>query len=136
MEELPHLEPGPNPTRKELLRESRCKGNRILCCREEPIPHRGNSCTAGTCSCESRVLCDRDYSYGGRHSTQKPWTTPKRAKSLQRYQRYQRRPMAVWWPFGGGQGALPLFSLPSHRPLLLCRQIHLTHHFSHAFYTS
>ena len=68
-EELPHLEPGPNPTRKELLRENRCRGNRIFC-REEPIPHRGNSCAAGICSCESRVLCERDDSYGGRRSTQ------------------------------------------------------------------
>ena len=98
MEELPHLEPGPNPTSKELLRESCRKGNRLFCCGDEPIPHRGNSCTAGTCSCESRVLCERHYSYGGRRSTQKPSTTPKRAKRLQRYQRY---PMVVWWLFGG-----------------------------------
>ena len=41
-----------------------CKGNRIFCCRDEPIPHRGISCAAGTCSCESSVLCERDCSYG------------------------------------------------------------------------
>ena len=69
---LPHLEPGPNPTSKESLRESCRKGNRIFCCRDEPTPHRGNSCIAGTCSCESRVLCERHYSYGGRRSPQKP----------------------------------------------------------------
>ena len=64
VEELHHLEPGPNHTSKELLRESRWKGNRLFCCRDEPIPHRGNSCAAGTCSCESRALCERYDSHG------------------------------------------------------------------------
>ena len=45
-------------------RESCCKRNRIFCCRDEPIPHRDNSCAAGTCSCEANVLRERDCSYG------------------------------------------------------------------------
>ena len=66
VEELPHLEPGPDPTSKEILRERErcCKRKRTFCCRDKPIPHRGNSCDAGTCSCESCVLCERDCSYG------------------------------------------------------------------------
>ena len=39
-----------------------------LCCRDEPIPHRGNSCAAGSCSCESCVLCGRDCSHGTKGS--------------------------------------------------------------------
>ena len=67
VEELLHLEPGPNPTSKELLRERErglMQKAPNLCCRDEQIPHRGNSCAAGTCSCESRVLCERDCSHG------------------------------------------------------------------------
>ena len=63
VQELRHLEPGPNPISKELLRVL-LQRKRVSCCRDEPIPRRGNSCAAGTCSCESRMLCERDYSYG------------------------------------------------------------------------
>ena len=65
VEEFPHLEPGLNPTSKEWIREREravAKKSRIFCWREKPIPHRGNSCVAGTCSCESRVQPERDYS--------------------------------------------------------------------------
>ena len=61
------------PVRNYCVREL-FKRNRIFCCRDEPISHRGNSCAAGTCSFESHVLCERDYSSGtkevGWHSCQ------------------------------------------------------------------
>ena len=45
-------------------RESCCRRNRIFYCRDEPIQHRGNSCAEGTCSCESRVLCEENIPMG------------------------------------------------------------------------
>ena len=54
----------PIPPVRNYYDRAVAKETEIFCCRGEPIPHRGNSCTAGTCSCESRVLCDRDYSHG------------------------------------------------------------------------
>ena len=61
------------PVRNYCVREL-FKRNRIFCCRDEPISHRGNPCAAGTCSFESHVLCERDYSSGtkevGWHSCQ------------------------------------------------------------------
>ena len=57
-----------------------------------------------------------DCSYGGRRSTQKPWTTPQWAKNLQRYQRYA---VAVWWMFSGPvRRSAPPLTVPLPSPPL------------------